>query len=154
MPHKLENLPIINREDLVNIDETIVTEIKMQNKKVFFILSYRSPSHNSAAEVDDYCNKLQVLIDHINKEKPSMVVLTGDFNARSPLFWDQEADETLPGRKLNELMLLNCMDQIIDEPIFLMIILRLASILFSQISQILLFILVLFNHLILDASTK
>ena len=111
-----ENLPIINREDLVNIDETIVTEIKMKNKKVFFILSYRSPSYNSTAEVDDYCNKLQVLIDRINKEKPSMVVLTGDFNARSPLFWDQEADETLPGRKLSELMLLNRMDQIIDEP--------------------------------------
>ena len=81
----------------------------MNNKKVFFILSYSSPSHNSAAEVDDYCNKLQALIDHINKGKPSMVVLTGD-NARSPLFWDQEADETLPGRKLSELMLLNCMD--------------------------------------------
>ena len=45
-----------------------------------------------------------------------MVVLTGDFNARSPLFWDQEDDETLPGRKLSELMLLNRMDQIIDEP--------------------------------------
>ena len=45
-----------------------------------------------------------------------MVVLTGDFNARSPLFWDQEAEETLPGRKLSELMLLNRMDQIIDEP--------------------------------------
>ena len=41
-----EKLPIINREDLVNIDETIVTEIKMKNKKVFFILSYRSPSYN------------------------------------------------------------------------------------------------------------
>ena len=49
-----ENMPIINRKDLVNIDETIVTEIKMKNKKVFFILSYRSPSHNSAAVVDDY----------------------------------------------------------------------------------------------------
>ena len=45
-----------------------------------------------------------------------MVVLTGDFNARSPLFWDQEAEDTLPGRKLSELLLLNRMDQIIDEP--------------------------------------
>ena len=72
---------------------------------VFFILSYRSPSHNASTEVDDYCARLQVLIDNINKEKPSMVVLTGDFNARSPLFWDQEAEETLPGRKLSKLML-------------------------------------------------
>ena len=44
-----------------------------------------------------------------------MVVLTGDFNARSPLFWDQEDEDTLPGRKLGELMLLKRMDQIIDE---------------------------------------
>ena len=43
-----------------------------------------------------------------------MVVLTGDFNARSPIFWNQEAEETLPGRKLSELILLNRMDQIID----------------------------------------
>ena len=84
-----------------------------------------------------------------------MVVLTGDFNARSPLFWDQEADETLPGRNLSELILLNRMDQIIEKPThFPVIILKLASILFLQISQSLLFIVVLFNHLILDANTK
>ena len=34
-----ENLPIINRYDLVNIDETIGTEIKMKYKKVFFYLT-------------------------------------------------------------------------------------------------------------------
>ena len=44
-----------------------------------------------------------------------MVVLTGDFNARLPLFWDQEAEDTLRGRKLSDLMLLNRMDQIIDK---------------------------------------
>lgn len=111
-----ENLPIINRDDLVNMDETIVAEIKTRNKKVFFILSYRSPSNNTSPEVDDYCSKLQGIIDKINNEKPTVIILTGDFNARSPLFCDQESQENTPGRKISDFMLLNRMEQLINEP--------------------------------------
>ena len=86
-----EKLPIINRDDLVNMDETILAEIKTRNNKVFFILSYRSPSNNTSPEVDDYCSKLQGIIHKINNEKPTVIILKGDFNARSPLFCDQES---------------------------------------------------------------
>ena len=81
-----ENLPVVDRSNLTNINETIVAEIKLKRKKVFFILSYRSPSKNSAAEEDDYCKNMQLLLDAINREKPFAIILTGDFNARSPLF--------------------------------------------------------------------
>ena len=56
-------------------------------------------------------------IDMIAKENPSLVVLTGDFNARSPLFWSEEQHETMPGEKLSNFMLLNCFEQLINEPI-------------------------------------
>ena len=36
-------------------------------------------------DVATYCTNLKDSIDKIEKEKPSLVVLTGDFNARSPL---------------------------------------------------------------------
>ena len=44
-----ENMPIINREDLVNIDDTIVTEIKMKNKKVF--LFYLTAPHPTIVQL-------------------------------------------------------------------------------------------------------
>lgn len=48
-----ENLPITNRTDMTDgLEETIIAEIKLKKKNIFFILSYRSPSKNSIAEVD------------------------------------------------------------------------------------------------------
>jgi len=40
----------------------------------------------------------------------------GDFNARSPLFWDGETVETAAGKKLSDFMMLNSLEQLIDEP--------------------------------------
>ena len=93
----------------------IVAKIKLKRKKIFFILSYRSPSKNSAAEEDDYCKNMQLLLDAINRENPYAIILTGDFNARSPLFWQDETLENSLGKKLSDLMLFNQMDQIINE---------------------------------------
>ena len=40
----------------------------------------------------------------------------GDFNARSPLFWDGEVSENPAGKKLSDFMLLNSLEQLINEP--------------------------------------
>ena len=42
--------------------------------------------------------------------------MTGDFNARSPLFWDEESVETAKGKALSNLALLNGLEQIINQP--------------------------------------
>ena len=39
-----EDLPIKSRKDLAIIPETIVADIKLNRKKIFFILSYRHPT--------------------------------------------------------------------------------------------------------------
>ena len=83
---------------MTDVGETIVAEIKLKRKKKFFVLSYRSPSKSSAIEEENYCKKMQTLLDNINKEKPSAVILTGDFNARSPLFWQGETHENSFGK--------------------------------------------------------
>ena len=111
-----ENIPIIQRCDLELIDETVVAEIKLKNKNIFYVLSYRPPSKNLVAEILEYRSKLQNIVDKIKKEKPSLIVLTGDFNARSPLFWADEQDETAAGKNLSDFMLLNCFEQLINEP--------------------------------------
>ena len=82
-----EHLPIINHTDLANnIDETLVCQIRLRNKKIFIVLSYRPPSNSTVNQIADYCNKLSSLIETIRNAKPAAVVLMGDFNARSPLF--------------------------------------------------------------------
>ena len=111
-----EHLPIVNRPDLVLTNETIISEIRLGRKKIFFILSYRPPSMSTVGDVAAYCSNLKDSIDKIARENPSLVVLTGDFNARSPLFWSEERHETMPGEKLSNFMLLNCLEQLIAEP--------------------------------------
>ena len=81
-----EHLPIKERKDLTALDETIVAEINLKRKKIFFVLSYRSPSKSTNPEVLDYISKLSTTLVNIRKEKHSLIVLAGDFNARSRLF--------------------------------------------------------------------
>ena len=59
-----EHVPIKPRVDLVELEETIVAEIRVKNnKKLFVLLTYRSPSKSSKAELDLFCSKLSSMID-------------------------------------------------------------------------------------------
>lgn len=109
-------LPIKNRPELTTLNETIVCEIKLKSKKIFFILSYRSPSLSLAGDIDTYCNSLESTLNKIRKEKPSTIILTGDFNAKSTSFWEDEPTENLAGKKMSEFMLQNCLNELINEP--------------------------------------
>ena len=111
-----EYLPIKNRPELTKLKETIVCEIKLKNKKIFYILTYRSPSQVLAADVESYCIELQSTLNKINKEKPSTIIITGDFNAKSKSFWEDEPTENLAGKKLSKFMLDNCLEQLINLP--------------------------------------
>ena len=63
-----------------------------------------------------YMSDLQSLYDELLKEKPSVIVLSGDFSSKSPLFWDEEKIETAEGKKLSDFMMTNDLEQIINEP--------------------------------------
>ena len=72
-----ENIPIIEREDLTkDLGECIVSEISLKNKKIFFVLIYRSPSQSSL-EFDKFMNNLESLLVKINNEKPLLNCLCG-----------------------------------------------------------------------------
>ena len=110
-----DHIPLKHRPDLEILEECIVCEILIKNKKFFYILIYRSPSQTPQI-FSIFISKLQLLLDKINSEKPFSIILTGDFNARSPLFWDEESVETAEGKALSDLTLLNGLDQIINQP--------------------------------------
>ena len=44
-----------------------------------------------------------------------MTIITGDFNARSPLFWENDTENSR-GRTLSNFILSNNLDELINEP--------------------------------------
>ena len=109
-----EDLPIIERCDLETLPETIVAEVKLNRKKIFFVLSYCHPSL-SIEEFDNYTIGLENIYKNINKENPAITIITGDFNARSPLFWENDIENS-HGRALNSFLLMNNLEELINEP--------------------------------------
>ena len=99
--------------DLEKLPETIVSEIKLERKKVFFVLSYRHPNMLNDEAVA-YMNKLDSIYDSIRKENPTVSILCGDFNARSPIFWEGD-NENYEGGLLNNLLTSNNLEKLICE---------------------------------------
>ena len=109
-----DNLPIHERPDLETLPETIVAEIKLNRKKIFFILSYCHPNL-STTELEEYTKSLEHIYGCISKENPAVTILTGDFNARSPLFWEGDI-ENREGRVFDNFLISNNLDELINEP--------------------------------------
>ena len=109
-----ENLPIKRRKALEIMQETIVCEISLRHKKIFFVAVYRSPNQTND-EFEVFYNKLQDTLDKIKDAKPHSTILTGDFNCRSTQFWPGDID-SLKGIALDELIDSNNMTQLIDQP--------------------------------------
>ena len=83
-------------------------------KKIFFVLSYCHPNVSST-EFDEYVKSLEYIYESINKENPALTIITGDFNARSPLFWENDS-ENREGRVLNDFLISNNLEELINEP--------------------------------------
>ena len=63
------------------------------NKKVIVSVIYCSPNQNNS-EFDLFLSNFENLLSDINERKPSLFVITGDFNARSSSLWCKDIDTT------------------------------------------------------------
>ena len=84
------------------------------NKKVILSVIYRSPIQNNS-EFDLLLSNFEKLLTDINKRKPFLSVITGDFNARSSSWWPKDINTT-EGSKLFSLTSSNGFPQLINEP--------------------------------------
>ena len=75
---------------------------------------YRSPSQTND-EFEVFLSNFQMLLDKINNRKPSLSVITGDFNARCSSWWSNDINTT-EGLKLFSSTSSNGLTQIIKEP--------------------------------------
>ena len=78
-----ESLPVLIKT-LPYFKEALFLEMIHSNKKVIVSVIYHSPSPNNC-ELDSFLTDFDILLSEINKCKPSLAVITGDFNARSPV---------------------------------------------------------------------
>ena len=109
-----ENIPVRHRNDLEILQETIVTEISLRRKKVFFVVPYCHPNQ-TGDEFDLFLDRLQLTMDRIKSCTPHCIVITGDFNCRSKQWWP--GDVELPeGLTLDEFIESNNLIQLMDEP--------------------------------------
>ena len=60
-------------------------------------------------------SSLENIDESIRKENPSVTIFSGDFNARSPLFWESDS-ENHQRRLFNNFLISNNLEQLISEP--------------------------------------
>ena len=76
-----ESLPV-RVISLPYLKEGLVLEMNDNNKKMIVSVIYRSPSQNNR-EFDSFLLNFEQLLSDISTRKPTVSIITGDFNARS-----------------------------------------------------------------------
>ena len=109
-----ENLPIKRRKDLEILQGTVISEISLGRKKIFFIVAYRSPD-KTKDEFDIFYEKLQDTLDAVKDEKPHSIILTSDLNCCYKQWWPGDINPT-KGMALDALLESNDLTQLIDQP--------------------------------------
>ena len=108
-----ESLPV-RAISLSSFKEALLLEMCYNKKKVIVSVIYRSPSQNNN-DFEVFLSNLEKLLSHINNRRPSLSIVTGDFNARSSNWWCKDVN-TVEGSKLFSLTSSNGFSQLINEP--------------------------------------
>ena len=106
LPARVINIPYIN--------EALLLEMNYNNKKVIISVIYRSPSQ-STDEFESFLLNFELLLDDVSQCRPSLSVITGDFNARSVSWWSNDINTT-EGLKLSSMSSSVGFTQLINEP--------------------------------------
>ena len=112
--HFKQSLPLIRRDDLSTIQETIVAEISVENATCFLKCLYRSPSQ-SHDELENFCSELNVLLTNINNNQPASSILVGDFNAKCSK-WCSSDKNNIAGLEIDNITTTAGYSQLINKP--------------------------------------
>ena len=109
------SLPLTPRYDLA-FQESLVVELNLNHKRIFFTVLYRSPAfaYNST-EFNNFLKNFEELHTKIKSEKPYASFFTGDFNGHSK-FWWPDGDTNVEGSEMEELFNSLNLTQLISEP--------------------------------------
>ena len=75
------------------LKEALLLEMTYNYKKVKVSVIFRSPSQSNS-KFDLFLSNFNKLLRDIRKRKPSLSVITGEFNARSSSWWPKDINTT------------------------------------------------------------
>ena len=105
---------VTRQMELNDFSECIVFEVAIQNKKSYIISLYRSPSQ-SCGEFDNFLLKFEQFLCDIMSRNQFVVLIAGDFNARTAKWWGNDTIIT-KGTKI-DLITISCdFSQIVSDP--------------------------------------
>ena len=96
------------------LQECISFDLKLGSKLFTIVSLYRSQSQ-SADEIENFLNKLNLAIESITQKNPFLTVGIGDFNARSSKWWTDDRINQ-EGLKIENLLSQFSLSQVINEP--------------------------------------
>ena len=108
-----ESLPI-KVLNITNLHECLVCELSLNGRRSYIVSLYRSPSQSSD-EYDHFIKAFEQFIAHLTSFKPHLLLLTGDFNARSSSWWPGDVDN-IEGTRLESITSFYGLHQINNEP--------------------------------------
>ena len=91
------------------LSEMILSEITLARYKIFFGTLHRTPSQNSQ-QFETFIDRWQEAFDKMKAENLHCIILTGDFNCRSNIWWKPA------GSALEELIETNGLYELMEEP--------------------------------------
>ena len=68
--------------NVTNLQECLVWEISLSGRRSYIVSLYQSPNQSSD-EYDHFIKTFEQFIVHLTSSKPHLLLITGDFNARS-----------------------------------------------------------------------
>ena len=98
---------------VTNLRECLVCELSLNCRRSYIVSLYCSPS-KSSDEYDHFINTFEQLISHLTSFKPHLLLITGDFNARSSSWWSGDVDN-IEGTRLESITSFYGLYQIINE---------------------------------------
>ena len=109
-----EHLPIIRKDDITNLQECLVTEITVKNKRYFLTCLYRSPSQNRE-QIHSFCDSLDFLLSDIKSLNPAISIIAGDFSGKCSKWYSFDTSDNI-GKELDTITSTAGYSQIIDKP--------------------------------------
>ena len=114
--HKAD-LAVINRPDIFDHINTIVLQISVAGKKIFYILVYRRFGQ-SVDEFDNFCIKFDEALTKIEAENPYCIAAGGDYNAHLK-DWYADGVSDSKGVHIQKIFLDHGMTQLVDQPTYI-----------------------------------
>ena len=107
-------MSIIRRDDISNLQECLVTETTVKNKRCFLSCLYRFPSQNRE-QIQSFCNSLDFLMNKISSLNATVLIITGDFNGKCSKWYSFVTSDNI-GKELDTITSTAGYSQIIDKP--------------------------------------